>query len=99
MQGQPAVVADAHLAIETMINRSYPGFVDVCWPESLTLRRLQLGVSPVCWRLSVFLTTWQHWCRCPELRVEAGRIRFCLLLPAGLLPGWSPRFTYSWFPG
>jgi hypothetical protein len=77
-----------------VINRSYPGFLDWCWPDSLNIRRIQLGTSPVSCRWSIRLVTWQHWCRCPELYLQLGRIRFDLLLPAGLLPGWAP--TISW---
>jgi len=77
-----------------MIDRSYPGFLDLCWPEdTATLRRLQLGTSP-CWRLSYSLCSRQHWSRCPELYLQIGRIRLNILWPAGLLPQWHP--TVQW---
>jgi hypothetical protein len=80
-----------------VINRSYPGWLDLCWPNGLGVRRLQIGTCQY-WRWSIRFCTWQHWCRCPELYLQLGLIRFCLLLPAGLLPNWAPRVSYSWFP-
>ena len=78
-----------------MINRSYPGQIDLCWPDSLNIRRLQLSTAPrFSWGGQ--LITWQHWCRCPELYLQLGRVRFSVLLPAGLLPSWAPRFVRTW---
>jgi len=81
-----------------MINRSYPGFLDLCWPEdTATLRRLQIGTSP-CWRFSFRFVTWQHWSRCPELQMQLGRVRLTALRPAGRLPQWHPTVVWQhWF--
>jgi hypothetical protein len=75
-----------------MINRSYPGKVDLCWPDSLALRRIFISASTE-WRLGLWLVTQQHWCRCPEVYLKVGRIRLNVVLAAGLLPQWHPQIN------
>ncbi len=75
-----------------MIDRSYPGQLDWCWPESTTLRRVQLSTVPQ-WEFRIWLVTQQHWSRCPELYIKLGRIRLDVLWSSGLLPQWHPQIN------
>jgi hypothetical protein len=95
MQLRDAAVMHLVFGLMTVINRSYPGYFDVCWLNGFGIRRLQLSTSQ-CWHWSLRLCTRQHWCKCPELYLQLGLIRLCLLLPPGLLPKWAPRTTYWW---